>query len=116
MIMDIKPEVSYEDFKKLDIRVGTVTKCERHPNGDNLLVFEVDFKDFQRVIISSITKYYPKPEQLIGKQVSAVVNFKPVKLRGIESNGMLLTAENEDDTMLTILTTLDNVDNGLMVL
>ncbi len=112
--MDIKDEVSYNDFSKLDIRVGTILECVKHPNADNLLVFKVDFSNFQRQIISSISKYYTNPDELVGKQVVAILNFKPMKLRGLESHGMLLSAENEEDTMLSLLTTLDKVDNGLM--
>lgn len=112
--MELKPEVTYDDFDKLDIRVGTITKCEKHPDADRLLVFQVDFKDFQRQILSSISMYY-QPEELVGKQVCAIVNFKPRKLRGMESHGMILCAENEEDTMLSLVTTLARIDDGLFV-
>src|SRR5574344_2623323 len=97
--MEIKPICSLDDFDKLDIRVGTITKCEMHPNADRLLVFQVDFGECQRQIVSSIAMYY-KPEDLIGKQVCAIVNFKARMIRGVESHGMLLCAENEEDTKL----------------
>lgn len=112
--MELKPICSLDEFDKLDIRVGTITKCELHPNADRLLVFQVDFGEFQRQIISSIAMYY-KPEQLEGKQVLAIVNLEPHKFRGLESDGMLLCAENAEDTMLSLATTMEKIQNGLYV-
>jgi len=112
--MEIKPICSLDEFDKLDLRVGTITKCENHPNADRLLIFQVDFGEFQRQIISSIAMYY-KPEDVVGKQVVAIVNLEPHKFRGIESNGMLLCAQNKEDTMLSLLSVLEKIDNGLFV-
>jgi len=112
--MEIKPICSLDDFDKLDIRVGTITKCELHPNADRLLVFQVDFGEFQRQIISSIAMYY-KPEDLVGKQVCAIVNLEPHKFRALESDGMLLCAENAEDTMLSLVSTLEKIQNGLYI-
>jgi methionyl-tRNA synthetase C-terminal region/beta chain len=112
--MELKPEIKYDDFEKLDIRVGTITKCEKQENAERLLIFQVDFGEFTRQIVSSIAMYY-KPEELVGKQVCAIVNFKPRLIRGIESNGMLLCAENEEDTMLSLVTTMAKIKDGLFV-
>ncbi|RRC94147.1 hypothetical protein EII25_01310 [Erysipelotrichaceae bacterium OH741_COT-311] len=113
--MEFKKDIDFEVFEQLDIRVGTITKCEKHPDADRLLVFQVDFKDFQRQILSSIAMHYPNCEALVGKQVVAILNLKPRKLRGLLSHGMLLCAENEEDTMLSLISTLEKVEDGLFV-
>ena len=114
MFMELKPEVNYDEFSKLDIRLGTIIDCKKQENAERLLVFQVDFGDFKRQIVSSIAMYY-KPEDLIGKQVCAIVNFKPKMIRGVESHGMLLCAENEEDTKLSLVSTLEKIDNGLFI-
>ncbi len=100
---DIKKDISFEDFEKLDIRVGTVLSCERVPKADKLLKFEIADGLENRTIVSGISKYY-KPEELIGKQICFIANLPPRKLRGIESQGMILSAENfnGDLSVLTI--------------
>ncbi len=93
---DIKPTVSYEDFEKLDIRVGTIKNCEKVKKANKLLKFTIDDgTGTDRTIVSGIAKFY-KPEELIGKQVCFIANFAPRKLMGIESQGMILSAENYD--------------------
>ncbi len=83
--------ITIEDFGKVEMRVAQVLACEKHPDADKLLVFQLDFGGEQRQIISGIAKYY-QPEALIGKKVIACTNLKPVILRGLESNGMILSA------------------------
>lgn len=83
--------ITIEDFGKVEMRVAQVLACEKHPDADKLLVFQLDFGGEQRQIISGIAKYY-QPEALIGKKVIACTNLKPVILRGMESNGMILSA------------------------
>ncbi len=90
---DIKKDIAFEDFEKLDIRVGTVLSCERVPKADKLLKFEIADGLENRTIVSGIAKYY-NPEQLVGKQICFIANLPPRKLRGIESQGMILSAEN----------------------
>ena len=90
------PEIVYEDFSKLELRVGTVLSCEAHPKADKLLVFKLDFGGEERTIVSGLAKYY-KPDELIGQNVCAVLNLAPRKLRGIESQGMLLTASRTNE-------------------
>lgn len=101
-----KPEIEFPDFDKVEMRVGEIIKCEKHPEADRLLVFQVDFGDEQRQILSSIAMHY-KPEELIGKHVIAVTNLKPRKMRGLDSNGMLICAVREVDGKeeLELLTT-----------
>ncbi|MDE6283927.1 MAG: methionine--tRNA ligase [Muribaculaceae bacterium] len=96
-----QPDVPFDDFMKMDIRVGTVLECERVPNADKLLRFLIDDGMEKRTIVSGIAKYY-KPEDLTGKQVCFVANFAPRKLKGIESQGMILSAQNPDGSLVVI--------------
>lgn len=90
-----KPEIIYDDFAKLDLRVGTVTACEKVEKADKLLKLSVDLGTETRTIVSGIAMHY-KPEEMINKQVVVVINLAPRKMRGIESQGMILTAEDKD--------------------
>lgn len=90
-----KPEIVYDDFAKLELKVGTVTACEKVEKADKLLKLEVDLGSEKRTIVSGIALHY-KPEELIGKQVIVVTNLAPRKMKGIESQGMILTAEDSD--------------------
>ena len=94
--VELKPEIEFDTFNACELRVGQVTKCEKHPNADKILVFNVDFGFEQRQILSGVAEFY-KPEELVGKKVVAILNLKPRKIRGLDSNGMLLSAvENKD--------------------
>lgn len=95
------PDVAFDDFLKTDIRVGTVKECKRVPKADKLLQFLIDDGMGDRTIVSGIAKYY-KPEDLVGKQVCFVANFAPRKLKGVESQGMILSAENLDGSLTVI--------------
>lgn len=87
-----KGAVTFEQFKALDLRVGTVKKAEKHPNADRILRLEIDFGEgMPRQILSGLAEHYA-PEQLVGKQVCAVLNLAPRKIRGLVSYGMVLTA------------------------
>lgn len=90
-----KNEIVYDDFAKLDLRVGTVTACEKVENADKLLKLTIDLGTETRTIVSGIALHY-KAEEMIGKQVVVVVNLAPRKMKGIESQGMILTAEDKD--------------------
>ena len=88
--------VSFNDFKKMDIVVGTITSVEPHPNADKLYVFKVDLgEDEERTLVAGIKPYYTT-EKLQGKQLVVVKNLEPATLRGIESRGMLLAAQHDD--------------------
>ena len=84
------------------MRVGTVLKCERVPKTDKLLRFLLDDGLSKRTILSGIAEFYPKPEELVGKQVCFIANLAPRKMRGIMSEGMILSAENNDGTLSLI--------------
>jgi len=96
-----QPDVPFDDFLKLDIRVGTVIECSRVPKADKLLKFLIDDGMEKRVIVSGIAKHYD-PEELVGKQVCFVANFAPRKLKGVESQGMILSAQNRDGSLVVI--------------
>ena len=91
-----KAEIEFNDFDKVEMVVGKVLECKKHPDADKILVFNVDFGYEQRQILSGVAEFY-KPEDLVGKKVIAVLNLKPRKIRGLESNGMLLSAVKEKD-------------------
>jgi methionyl-tRNA synthetase len=94
-VKPIKPEIVYDDFAKLDIRVGTVLTAEKMEKSDKLLKLTVDTGIDKRTILSGIAKHY-SPEQIIGKQVTLIANLAPRKMMGIESQGMILMAEDAD--------------------
>ena len=98
----VKPEVDFDDFTKLDLRVATVLECERVPKTDKLLRFLLDDGIGKRTILSGIAEFYPNPEELVGKQVCFIANLAPRKMRGILSEGMILSAENADGKLSLI--------------
>ncbi len=108
-IADFKGEVSYEDFEKLDIRVGKVLECEKVPKSSKLLKFKIECGSETRQILSGIAKYY-KPEELVGKNVLFIANFPTRKMMGLESQGMILSAEY--DGKLVVTSTLDDIQSG----
>ena len=91
--LELKPEIQFEDFDKIDLRVGKIISAEKHPDADKLLVFQVKMDTEVRQVISGVAKDFSL-EEMIGKKVIVVANLKPRKLRGMESKGMLLFAEN----------------------
>ena len=110
----VKPEVSFDDFEKLDIRVGHIVNCEKVKKSKKLLKFAIDDgSGVERTILSGIAAYY-EPEQLIGKDVLFVANFAPRKMMGIESQGMILSAVNFDGN-LTVTSLLGKVKPGSQV-
>ncbi len=98
----IAEDIAFEDFLKLDIRVGTVLECEKVPKADKLLRFRIDDGLSGRTIVSGIAKHYA-PEELVGKQVCFIANLPPRKLKGIESEGMILSAEDADGSLRVIM-------------
>ena len=101
-ITPIKEEITIEDFEKIDLRVVKVIECEPVKGAKKLLKLKVDLGGEERQVISGISKFY-KPEDLIGKNVVLVANLKPVKLRGELSQGMILAASTDDDSILSVV-------------
>jgi len=108
--LELKPEIVYDDFDKIDFRVGTILTAEKHPKADRLLVFQVKMGTERRQIISGIANDF-KPEEMVGQKVIVVANLKPRKLRGLESKGMIMFAEN--GKRCEIVTTI--ADDGVVV-
>lgn len=98
---EVKPEIQYDDFGKLDLRIGTITAAEKVAKADKLLKLAVDLGFEQRTIVSGIAQHF-SPEALQGKQVIVVANLAPRKMRGIESQGMILTAEQPDGSLILV--------------
>ena len=109
-VAPIKECVGFEDFMKLDIRVGTVTECCKVPKADKLLQLKIDDGLKGRTIVSGIAKHY-KPEDLVGKQVCFIANLEPRKLKGVLSEGMILSAEDPDGK-LSVVSPAANVTPG----
>ncbi|MCK9180782.1 MAG: methionine--tRNA ligase [Bacteroides sp.] len=97
----IKPNIEFDDFLKLDMRVGTVLECVKVPKTDKLLQFKIEDGLNQRTIVSGIAEFY-KPEDLVGKQVCFIANLAPRKLRGVLSEGMILSTEDSDGNLVLL--------------
>ena len=110
---EVKENVSFDEFMKLDIRVGTVLECQKVPKADKLLQFKIDDGMGCRTIVSGIAQHY-NPEDLVRKQVCFIANFPPRKLKGIESQGMILSAEDANGR-LVVISPSDLVTNGVKV-
>jgi methionyl-tRNA synthetase len=108
----LAPTITIDDFAKIDLRVATVLEAERIPKADKLLRLQVDLGEGQpRQILAGIAMYY-SPEQLIGKKIVVVANLAPRKLRGLESNGMLLAASVGEEGKPVLATFAEDVPNG----
>ncbi|MCX6296538.1 MAG: methionine--tRNA ligase subunit beta, partial [Bacteroidetes bacterium] len=106
-----KAETSFDDFSKMDIRTGTILEAERVPKTDKLLKLLIDTGIDKRTVVSGIAGYY-KPEEIIGQQVCILVNLAPRKIKGIESQGMILMAENNKGELSFVAPTKENMNNG----
>ena len=109
-ILPFKEATSFEDFSKMDIRIGTILEAERVPKTEKLLKLLIDTGIDKRTVVSGIAEFY-KPEDIIGKQVSILVNLAPRKIKGIESNGMILMAENSNGE-LAFVSPSKEINNG----
>ena len=106
-------KISFEQFKKVDLRVATVIEAEKVEKADKLLKMKINLGAEQRTIIAGIALNY-KPEEIVGKQVVVVANLEPAKIRGIESNGMLLAAV-VDDNQLTLIVPKTEMPDGTKI-
>ena len=106
------PEITIDDFSKIELKVGTVEACEKHPKADRLLVSQINIGDETRQIVSGIADYFT-PEQMVGKKVIVVSNLKPAKLRGVESQGMILAGATKEE--LDLVTLVKDLPNGTRI-
>jgi len=104
--------ISIDVFRQIELRIGTVKQAELHPNADKLLVLKVDLGTEERQIVAGIRAHYT-PEELVGKQVVVVANLETAKLRGLESQGMVLAAS--DGEKLVVLTPDKTITTGAKV-
>jgi len=109
-----KEECHFDDFMKMDLRVGTIIEAEKMPKADRLLVLKVDTGLDVRTIVSGLAEHF-KPEEIIGKQVTVLANLAPRKLRGVESQGMILMAEKEDGSLTFINPEEKDIHNGATI-
>jgi methionyl-tRNA synthetase len=109
-IAAVKPEIVFDDFAKIDLRVGTIVAASKVEKADKLLQLSVDLGFETRTIVSGIAQHF-EPESIVGKQVTVVVNLAPRKMRGIESNGMILMAEDANGK-LHFVNPSDNINPG----
>jgi len=112
-----KPTITYDDFLKLDLRVGKVLTVSDHPNADKLIVLQVEMGSGQRQLVAGMKPYLDDPQSLVGANIVVVANLEPRKVRGLESNGMLLAASAEVDGRQTVvcLTTMSAVPPGATI-
>jgi methionyl-tRNA synthetase len=109
-----KEEITFDDFTKLDLRVGTILEAEKMPKTKKLLVLKVDTGIDTRTIVSGIAESF-SPEDVIGKRVTVLVNLAPRALRGVESQGMILMTEDEGGNRVFVNPDVDGVNNGLQI-
>jgi len=112
-VKEEKARISFDEFSKLELRVARVLQAEKVEKADKLLKLEVDLGDEKRTIVAGIAQHY-SPEEMIDRKIVIVANLEPAKIRGIESNGMLLAAE-DDDGHLSTLTVTDDIHAGAKV-
>ena len=113
-ISELKSQISFDDFSKMDIRIGTVLEAEKVKGADKLLKLKIDTGIDTRIVVSGIAQYYT-PEEMLNKQVSILVNLAPRKIKGIESKGMILMAENDKGELSLVSPTKENTNNGSIV-
>lgn len=113
-LMPQKETINFDDFTKLDMRVGTIIEAEKMPKADKLLVLKVDTGLDVRTVVSGIAESFT-PEEIIGKQVTILINLAPRKLRGVESQGMILMTENAEGKLVFLNPDVEDVGNGMTI-
>jgi len=106
-------KINIEDFKKVEIRAGEILEAEKVPDADKLLKLKVDFGDHQRQIISGIAEFFA-PEELVGKKCPFATNLEPRTIRGLESNGMIMAAKDQDGNF-SLLNIDSKIKNGTRI-
>ena len=113
--MDQPPTtILFDDFLRLDMRMARITDAQPHPNADRLIVLQVDLGTEQRQLVAGIRGHY-EPADLVGKLIVVVTNLAPRKMRGVDSNGMLLAASTSDQSQVILLTAMSDIPPGSKV-
>jgi len=107
-------QIAFDDFCKVQLRVGRIVEAADHPNADKLLVLQVDLGDHRRQLCAGLKGHYA-PEQLVGRNIVVVTNLAPRTMRGLESQGMLLAASNADHSQVILLSTAEDIAPGSAV-
>jgi methionyl-tRNA synthetase len=113
-IAEPKPEISFDDFQKMDIRVGKIVEAQKVPKTDKLLHLKIDTGIDTRTVVSGIAAFY-EPEKIVGQKVIILVNLAPRKIKGIESHGMILMAENSKGELSFVCPTKQETEEGSAV-
>ena len=106
--------ITFEEFQKVKLRVGRVVEASEHPDADRLIVLQVDLGDERRQIVAGLKQYY-KPEDLVGRNLVLVANLAPRRMRGLESQAMLLAASTDDHGQVVCVTTMSDIPPGSAV-
>jgi methionyl-tRNA synthetase len=109
-----KEATTFDDFMKMDLRVGTILEAEKMPKADKLLVLKVDTGIDVRTVVSGIAEHF-SPEEVVGKRVTILANLAPRKLRGVESQGMILMTNDKDGKLVFLNPDKDGVENGALI-
>mgnify|MGYP001571711700 CR=1 FL=1 len=108
------PEISFDDWKKINLKVGKILSVEDHPSADRLYVLKVDLGTETRTLVAGIKKYYTK-DQLLNRKVIVFVNLQPAVLRGVKSEGMILAAVDETTDTVTLLQPEKDIKPGSII-
>lgn len=111
---DAPATIAFEDFTKLDLRIARIVEAQPHPNADKLLVLQVDLGQERRQLVAGIKGHYEAAD-LVGKLIVVVANLAPRKMRGEDSQGMLLAASTGDHSKVILLTSMSDIDPGSKV-
>ncbi len=111
---DAPTTIAFDDFMKLDLRIAKIVEAKDHPNADRLVVLQIDLGTEQRQLVAGLKGYY-EPTDLVGKLIVVCTNLAPRKMRGEESQGMLLAASTEDHSQVVLLTTMSDIGVGSKV-
>ncbi len=106
--------ITFDQFKQFDIRTAKIVSVEEHPNADRLYVLKVDIGGEERTSVAGIKPWY-KPEELVGKNIVFLANLEPAKVRGVDSNGMVLAASTPDRSQVVLLTPEKDISPGCPV-
>lgn len=107
-------EIEFNDWQNLDLRVAEVLEVEDHPDADKLYVLKIKIKDEEKTIVAGVKQHYSK-EELVGKKIIVFTNLKPVVLRGVKSEGMLLAASDDSKEKVVLLTPEKDIESGAKI-
>jgi methionyl-tRNA synthetase len=108
--------ISFEDFNKIKLKIAEIVAVDEHPKADKLIIMQIKIGEENRQIVAGIKPYRPEYEKLVGKKIVIVSNLEPAKIRGVESNGMLLAVGGRENEPFALLTVDEDVPSGLTVL